>query len=258
MTKEFLKKSATVRLQILAASALDKFINIFYKIAPRRGNKEDLVKDVKLMAQRKIQPVSDNTDKQRTYATNLKKYKVAVEHGFYFEALLIDYAMMEDRLRSFLYHAGALKTRKSHKIDYSPAKDALKKVVEEFKADDEPGALGIESISGKRKIVRCLLEWTANTEEKPEKDCYLSIVKDHLEGAVDIGGLLECLHDISEWCNYRNEVIHALLNKNIESLNEELAEQAMEGMKLARYLDAQVAALKKGNVTRKKLGLPMK
>ena len=71
-------------------------------------------------------------------------------------------------------------------------------------------------------------------------------------------GNKEDLHDISEWCNYRNEVIHALLNKNIESLNEELAEQAMEGMKLARYLDAQIAALKKGNVTRKKLGLPMK
>ena len=210
------------------------------------------------MPQRKIQPVADNTDKQRTYAENLKKYNVAMEHGFYFEAMLIVYAVMEDRLRSYLYHLGALKTRKSSEIDFSDAKDSLKKVVEEYKNEKESAGLGIGSISGKRKIIRCLLEWVANTAYTPEKNSYLGIVKNHLEGAADIGGILDCLNDIKEWCDYRNEVIHSLLNKNIDSLNEELAEQVMKGMKLARYLDSQVTSLKKRNVIRNKLKLPMK
>ena len=61
----------------------------------------------------KICPVSNNTDKQRTYKENCAKYKKAIQGEFYFEAMLISYAMLEDRLRSFLYHIGALKTRTS-------------------------------------------------------------------------------------------------------------------------------------------------
>ena len=143
-------------------------------------------------------------------------------------------------------------------IDLAMAKDSLKTVVEEYKNEKESAGLGIESISGKRKIIRCLLEWVANTAYTPEKNSYLGIVKNHLEGAADIGGILDCLNDIKEWCDYRNEVIHSLLNKNIDSLNEELAEQVMKGMKLARYLDSQVASLKKRNVIRNKFKLPMK
>lgn len=210
------------------------------------------------MAQRKIQPVSDNSDKQRTYAANLKKYKTAMEHEFYFEAMLIVYAMMEDRMRSFLYHLGALKTRESYKIDNPAAKDFLGKIVAENRTGEKSTALGIGSISGKRKIIRCLLEWAAYTEETPGKESYPGIVKDRLEGAVDIGGVMECLNGIADWCDYRNEVIHALLNKNMDSLNNELAGQVRNGMAMARYLDSQVASLKKGNVIRKKLKLTLK
>ena len=54
------------------------------------------------MGKRLIQPVSDNKDKQRTYTENMAKYKKAIAGEFFFEAMLIDYAMLEDRLRSFL------------------------------------------------------------------------------------------------------------------------------------------------------------
>lgn len=50
---------------------------------------------------KRIASVDNNYDKQMTYREQLGKYKVAMEHAFYFEALLIVYAMMEDRLRSF-------------------------------------------------------------------------------------------------------------------------------------------------------------
>ena len=65
------------------------------------------------MGKRLIQPVSDNKDKQRTYTENMAKYKKAIAGEFFFEAMLIDYAMLEDRLRSFLYYIGLLKSRDS-------------------------------------------------------------------------------------------------------------------------------------------------
>ena len=60
---------------------------------------------------RRITPVTDNKDKKLTYSHNLKRYNKAMRDGFYFEAILISYAMMEDRLRSFLYHMGLSRTR---------------------------------------------------------------------------------------------------------------------------------------------------
>lgn len=50
------------------------------------------------MANRTIQPVTDNRDKQRTYSEQMGRYARAMRGAFYLEALLIDYAMLEDRL----------------------------------------------------------------------------------------------------------------------------------------------------------------
>ena len=65
---------------------------------------------------RMIKPVIDNADKQRTYREHKARYKKAMENEFYFEALLIDYALMEDRLRSMIYHMGFLRDRSCFKI----------------------------------------------------------------------------------------------------------------------------------------------
>ena len=68
------------------------------------------------MAKRKIQPVTDNLDKQRTYREHKGRYKRAMENEFFFEALLIDYALLEDRLRSMIYHMGFLKDRTAYRV----------------------------------------------------------------------------------------------------------------------------------------------
>ena len=68
------------------------------------------------MSQRKIAPVKDNKDKQRTYAREKARYCSAMKYGFYLEAMLIDYALLEDRLRSVLYHIGFLPNRRSTSV----------------------------------------------------------------------------------------------------------------------------------------------
>ena len=202
---------------------------------------------------RQIKPVQNNFEKQRTYTENKGKYYRAMKYGFYFEALLIDYAMMEDRLRSFIYHIGGFKTRADYRIGKGYVRKQLAEIVEMYRDEKESTSLGISSISSKMKIVRATLHWASEVESTPDEK-YLRTLKRQYEAQLDIGGLLDTLDEINKWCDYRNEVIHALMNKNTASIHDELEAQAAKGMELAMYLDTQVKALKKGNVIRKSLG----
>ena len=203
--------------------------------------------------ERKIKPVEDNYEKQHNYSENKAKYNRAMKYGFYYEALLIDYAMMEDRLRSFIYHIGGLKTRNDYKIGKGYVHRKLSEILSEYKDEKDSSNLGIGSISGKMKIVKATLRWASEIDHTPD-DKYLRILKSQYEGQLDIGGMLDTLDEIRNWCDYRNEIIHALMNKSIEGINVDLEAQAIKGMELAMYLDSQVKALKKGNRIRKSLG----
>ena len=75
--------------------------------------------------------------------------------------------------------------------------------------------------------------------------------------SLDADALLQTLDDVERWKNYRNEIMHSLLNKNMFSVEEEIAETAVRGMELARELDAHERMLKKGNVIRRSCGLKM-
>lgn len=94
---------------------------------------------------RLIEPVKNNYEKQQTYAENKAKYNRAMKYGFYYETLLIDYAMMEDRLRSFIYHIGGLKTRKDYKIGKGYVHRKLSEIVNDYKDEKENNNLGINS-----------------------------------------------------------------------------------------------------------------
>ena len=176
-----------------------------------------------------------------------------MKYGFYFEAILIDYAMIEDRLRSFIYYIGGLRTRDHYKIGKGYVRNKLTEIVNEYKGAKENNSLGISSVSGKMKIIKATLRWASEVENTPDEK-YLTALKSQYEGQLDIGGILYTLEEIRHWCDYRNEMVHALMNKNIDSVNAKLEEQAAKGMELAMYLDGQVKALKKGNKIRKSLG----
>lgn len=201
---------------------------------------------------RQINPVTDNQDKQRTYKTMISKYKTAIREGFYFEALLIDYSMIEDRLRSFCYYIGLLRNRDSYKIDVSKTKACIKSDILEYSKEDKK-TVSISSISGKIQIVRSASVWASEVKLETE-DKYLLTLKSELE-SLDISGLLQTLDGIDEWRSYRNEIIHALMNKNLESIENKLLEQVEKGMEMARFIDSQVKILKKNNRIRRSVGL---
>ena len=57
------------------------------------------------------------------------------------------------------------------------------------------------------------------------------------------------------WCKYRNEIIHALMNKHIESLQEKLETKVQQGMGIARKIDSFVSKTKRRDIIRKAANL---
>lgn len=219
--------------------------------------------------QRVISPVETMQEKYETYRAEMARLKVALQQGFYFEAMLIEYALLEDRLRSFVYHAGLLQNRKaSHLL---PGKNAVRKDfnriaqrVKTWKLEDgkETGntsnfeRLSVNKISDKIFIVRTIVLWSSELESLPDESRYLQALRGQCE-SLDAAVLLETLDAIDTWRMYRNEVIHSLMNKRMESIQQKLSEQVEQGVQLARQLDAQVTILKKNNRIRKAARLPI-
>ena len=63
--------------------------------------------EVYLMS-KQIEKVQNGAEKAETYKAMTGRHKVAMKHGFWYEAMLIDYAILEDRLSAFLWAAGVI------------------------------------------------------------------------------------------------------------------------------------------------------
>ena len=131
----------------------------------------------------------------------------------------------------------------------------LREIVSVYKLEGENDQLGIKNISGKIKIISAVLSWAENTEGGYENDKHLISLKKQIE-SIDMCELIYAINATKDWLAYRNEVVHALMNKNLESLDEELKEKAEEGMRLANLLDKHERGLKSGNKIRKSVNLP--
>lgn len=208
------------------------------------------------MAKKQIKEANNNIERQETYRNQLGRYKRAMANGFYFEAMMIVYSMLEDRLKSFLYYCGFFASRSTLKLN-SKIKQAIIPVVY---GEYIPARLpGFDKISAKVIFIRGMLKWATDVDGADIQDeAYLSELKRQLE-CIDIGGMLEVLDELNDkesgWLNYRNEIIHASLNKNIESLYSEIEEHVIKGMEYARFIDDQVRVFRGKPYVRKMLGL---
>lgn len=203
----------------------------------------------------RIQPVRDNTEKQQTYRKLISRFTQAMRYGFYCEAIMIDYAMIEDRLRSTLYHMGLFANRQATGI-WKNNRPVLQDMVTKYKRKEETCSLGVNAMNGKLKIIRSVLLWAVHAEGDYRENRYLTALKSQLEGT-DIGLFLGTLDKIDAWKACRNEIVHAMMNKNIDTLEEQLKPVAEEGMLLARTLDSQERILKEWNRVRKSANLPL-
>ena len=201
------------------------------------------------MAKRQIKQAANNAERQQTYTYQLNKYKKAMKEGIYFEALMIVYSMLEDRLKSFLYYSGVLDTRNGKIVPANKNKTELKYILLQKYGEREKFCLS--KIIGKIRLIRAIVEWSSLVELNVENaSAYMICLKSAMED-IDMGGVLSVLDELEPWLQYRNEAMHAAMNKNVNALYENLPDKVAQGMAYARYIDSQVKILKKSNKVRR-------
>ena len=193
-----------------------------------------------------IQVVSDNTDKFNTYKKYKEKFKLAIEHEFYLEAIMIDYAMIEDRMRSLLYYLGITSEAKG-----KPSISKLcRSTIRELLGYKPNATIRLHNISVKRKILQRISELTAEelSAISPERArLYFVRVQNALHAYSDDTSLSLLLGDVEEWCERRNQYVHALLNKNYNALQDGLLDFVKKGKDIANGLHNIVRFVKPSN-----------
>ena len=199
-----------------------------------------------------IKSAENAMDKYTTYRALTGRHKLAMKNGFYFEALLIDYAVLEDRLTSFLWYSGVTPSAETLSLGCSGNKADLERIFIE-NTDKSKAPKKINSISVKIATVRALISFA----EKPYdgQSRYSKLLYDALN-TIELDKLSETLDGVDRWRGYRNEVIHAAMKKNVFSLYEELESNAQLGMDYARIIDNAVKKLKGRPAIRKSVKMP--
>ena len=114
----------------------------------------------------------------------------------------------------------------------------------------QKGDRSIRHIAGKRNLIRCIFLLAA--ENKPDQDDVVqTVLCASLSDAVRVREVLDLMKEIEAWCDYRNAVVHDLMDKSVVSLDAHLAEQAELGNKLFRRLDNIVGWVDRKHISRK-------
>ncbi len=189
--------------------------------------------------------VANNKEKYYTYKELMERYKKSYELEFYFESIFIQYAVMEDRLRAILYHSGIIKERSSRHIDFITNKDFLTKMFYDYNSNiiKEKHCIDFDKISHKISMVRAILRWSRQNRDYLVGEYPLKLKEQYQD--IDKEKYLQLLKDIEKGKNYRNELIHSVLQSNINSVNETLKLRVDEGKKLINTLTELSRLVKK-------------
>ena len=200
---------------------------------------------------RQISPVNTREEKRMTYRAMLQRYKTAIAHEFYLEAILIDYACLEDRLRYLLFYIGVIQSESDYKITgaQSTRIKTYRNILRTYMFSD--ANMTISSISGKRNIVKSVFLMLLDENQRNDSSDITRVLRKQMSEPDRAKQILELLDRIENWCKYRNEVIHSLMNKNLDSLYQRLSEKAQEGHELFRELDKHVSWVKRKNIRRR-------
>lgn len=208
------------------------------------------------MQEVKIERVSDNSEKMLTYAEAKRRYKRAVDEGFYFEALLISYALIEDRLTSLLYHIGALEQRTHQRVCRRSKKNGLEHIVRLVDHKGSPDVeikMSVKGMTNKASIFKSTLRWSQIDGEQGCETDYLRTLRQQYRDRVDVGEAMRLLDELAEWQKTRNEIVHGLAAKNMEALYAVLPSHCEAGMLLFGRLDRLCRDVQHGNRIRRSL-----
>ena len=211
-----------------------------------------------------MQTVQTGKEKQLVYAHEYRRLKKALQEEFYLEAIVISYAIMEDRLVAFFHHAGIVSRQNETLAINRPIYPYMRELL----GWDKDASIRIKDISVKMDLIRKLLFLTEDRAAQIDNDVaraadsrkkkaalrksYMVSLQRQIDKTIDREAVLEILDRLEPWRNERNQLIHALLNKTATSSEAAQEECAYTGQDLARGIDdTLVKPFKKNNRIRR-------
>ncbi len=199
----------------------------------------------------KIAPITSNMEKKTAYEIQMERFKRAKAGGFHLEAIFILYALIEDRLSAFLYHAGITNATREKVTRNGKVHPHLKNTLTVLNANQP----SIRSAGAKIKTIKELLVWSSEYSVNEPAFNYLDALCKQINRTKGKEGMFDTLTRIEEWCKYRNELVHALLNKKVENQEEVLQQLVAEGEACNRLLQNFVKSFKVRNILRKNFNI---
>ena len=193
------------------------------------------------MKKTEIDISTDNMSKHHTYQELTKKRDNSLKNENYVEAIAYSYAMIEDRLLSFLHHLYVI-DRYKFKLEDLVSQHLAKKMRKNNDVESEYKP-HIENISTKINIIKKLYNYKGI-------DSVLIKINNHIKDTLDVKQLQNDIGRLNKWLNYRNEITHDLFNKDLDDLNNKLKSIAEEGIYLSGQYD-YYSDLLKGNINNK-------
>ena len=193
------------------------------------------------MRKPEIKISANNMEKHNTYQELTKKRDNSLKKENYVEVVTYSYAMIEDRLLSFLHHLYVI-DRYNFKLEdlVSPHLANVKRKNDDLESEYKPH---IENISTKISIIKTLYNYKG-------KDSILIKINNHIKEIIDVKQLKKDICKLEKWLKYRNEITHGLFNKDLNDLNSKLKSIAEEGIYLSGRFDFY-SDLLKGNINKK-------
>lgn len=195
----------------------------------------------------KIEPITTNMEKKTAYQIQMERFKRAKAGGFHLEAIFIIYALIEDRLSAFLFHAGVTNSTREKIARNGKVRPYLDRTLTVLNTRQP----NIRNVSAKIKLIKELLEWSTDYTVNEPMLNYLDALYKQINRTAGSDQMIDTLTRIEGWCASRNELVHALLNKKVENQEEVLQELVDEGEALNRLLQNFVKSFKVRNTLRK-------
>ena len=178
-----------------------------------------------------------NEQKGKMYTETIRRYKRAMASQFYFECLLIDYALIEDRLSDFFLQIEIAERNPDRKIHFR--KDQRKNLIESGIREVNRSLSTMESKSD-------LLQKILENLETPVlgNDIQIIAMKTVLKRNRIADLLTRSFFDqFGDWRRTRNAIVHDLMNSAPSEIDS-TKEAAEKGFELFRILDRSVAKIK--------------
>lgn len=219
-----------------------------------------------------MERIKTGKEKQHAYKVEYSRYKKALSNEFYLEGLVIGYAVIEDRLISFLHYCGIVTRNKDNLQINKPIYPYIRVLLNKT----ECHSIRVKDIRVKMDIIEAILKLDKESANRIENETKLIIdnsnigkkrkrrfLKGYMNDLYETKTILDCKHiidlfsiDLESWRNNRNQLIHALLNNKVESVSEVKKETAEQGYHLSREIDNYlVKPIKKKATIRKKYNI---